>query len=73
MTPFEASSRRVRRTKRAHLKTGVSTLFTFYNLVCMRRKEGLLLSARWAASLLWNSRRTVYRRSHLKCWPKEIA
>lgn len=73
MTPFEASSRRVRHIQRVNLNAGMYTLVTFYNLVAMRRKEGLLFSARWAASLLWNSRRAAHRRSHLKRWPKVIA
>lgn len=33
----------------------MSTIRTFIRLTGMRRKEGLVLSARWAAGLIWNS------------------
>ena len=39
----------------------MSTLRTFIRLTGMRHKEGLVLSARWAATLIWNSRQSSAR------------
>lgn len=42
----------------------MSTIRTFIRLTGMRRKEGLLRSARWAAGLLWRGQKTSRRRAH---------
>ncbi len=41
----------------------MSMLRTFIRLTGMRRKEGLVLSARWAAGLIWNSYQSSARQA----------
>ncbi|QIL81005.1 hypothetical protein G7047_14700 [Diaphorobacter sp. HDW4A] len=41
-------------------------LCTFLRLVGMRRKEGLVRSARWAAGLMWRSHQNTRLRSHIE-------
>jgi len=39
----------------------MSTVRTFLRLAAMRRKEGVFLSARWAAGLMWRNVRNDHR------------
>lgn len=39
----------------------MSTVRIFLRLAAMRRKEGVVLSARWAAGLMWRSHRSSRR------------